>query len=113
MPPCQHERETHRNSFRIINFKPDQMSSTAQTLISTSPCGRAMPRITSSVMSVATPELFFGHEIQITPLGSIAFRNVFSFALSADLEAVKQCTKSTRERRRGAHLTMTLGGRTS
>src|ERR1051326_3146741 len=53
-----------RFSFRIINFNPDQISSTAQTLMSTKPKGSATARITSSVTSVGTPDDFFGHETQ-------------------------------------------------
>src|SRR5947209_10020470 len=43
-----------RLSRRIINFNPDQVSSTAQTLISTNPRGSATERMTSSEMSVGT-----------------------------------------------------------
>src|SRR5882757_8809608 len=49
-----------RFSRRIINFNADQISSTAQTLMSTNPIGSATDRITSSVMSVGTPDDFFG-----------------------------------------------------
>ena len=51
---------TYRSDFLIISFNPDQMSSTAQTLISTNPRGRASFRTTSSVRSVSTLEDFFG-----------------------------------------------------
>src|SRR6202030_2056796 len=47
-----------RFSRRIINFNPDQTSSTAQTLMSTKPSGNATARITSSVTLVGTPEDF-------------------------------------------------------
>jgi len=63
-----------RRSFRITNFNPDQTSSTAHTLISTSPIGSATSRIVSSVMSVLTPEDFFGQETQIIPSGTILVR---------------------------------------
>ena len=64
-----------RFSRRIINFKPDQVSSTAQTLMSTNPSGRATARITSSVTSVATPDDFFGHETQIAASSAILCRS--------------------------------------
>src|SRR6476620_222052 len=63
-----------RRSLRITSFNPDQTLSTAHTLISTSPVGSATSRIVSSVMSVFTPEDFFGHETQITPSGRILVR---------------------------------------
>ena len=70
---------SHRNSLRMTSFNPDQVSSTAQTLMSTNPSGKATSRMTSSVMSVLTPELFFGQETQSAPFGSIVFRNDWSF----------------------------------
>ena len=54
-----------RSCFRMTSFRPDQVSSTAQTLMSTSPSGSATSRTVSSVMSVATFDAFFGQEIQI------------------------------------------------
>jgi hypothetical protein len=63
-----------RWSFGITNFNPDQVSSIAQTLISTRPSGSAVFRTTTSVKSVATPEAFFGHDTQIVPSGTIAAR---------------------------------------
>ena len=65
----------HRSSLRMTSFNPDQTSSTAQTLMSTNPSGKATSRMTSSMMSVLTPELFFGQETQTVPLGSIVFRS--------------------------------------
>jgi len=67
-------KEPVRLSFRIINFNPDHTSSTAHTLMSTSPIGSATSRIVSSVISVLTPEDFFGHETHITPLGTMFVR---------------------------------------
>jgi hypothetical protein len=67
-----------RFSRRIINFNPDQMSSTAQTLVSTNPIGSATDRITSSVMSVGTPDDFFGHETQIAASSAIFPRSDWS-----------------------------------
>ena len=59
----------HLFSRRIISLRPDQISSTAQTLTSTRPIGRATSRITSSVMSVGTLEAFLGQLIQTKPDG--------------------------------------------
>src|SRR5712664_786384 len=63
-----------RWSFGITNFNPDQVSSMAQTFISTRPSGNAVSRRTFSVRSVATPDAFFGHDTQIIPSGSITAR---------------------------------------
>src|SRR2546430_13466236 len=63
---------------RIINFNPDQVSSTAHTFTSTNPSGRATARMTSSVTSVGTPADFFGHETQSTPASASLLRNRFS-----------------------------------
>src|SRR5947207_9238923 len=65
-----------RFSRRIINFNPDQVSSTAQTFMSTNPRGNAISRITSSVRSVEMPEDFFGHETQIVPVLAIFARKI-------------------------------------
>src|ERR1700730_5857276 len=63
-----------RFSRRIINFNPDQVSSTAQTFMSTNPSGRATARITSSVMLVGTPDAFFGQETQTAASSAIFWR---------------------------------------
>ena len=63
-----------RSSLRIMSFSPDQVSSTAHTFMSTSPVGSTTSLMMSSVMSVATPELFFGQDTQTTPLGAIVLR---------------------------------------
>src|SRR5437879_3155414 len=78
--PTDYFNRLARWSFGITNFNPDQMSSTAQTLISTRPSGNAVARRTFSVRSVATPDAFFGHDTQIIPSGSIAARQLRSFA---------------------------------
>src|SRR5438045_1843786 len=88
-------RPAYRSSFRIISFSPDQTSSTAQTFISTSPSGKAIWRTTSSVTSVATPELFFGQDTHIIPAGSIANRNDSSLAFNVDLDDANKCIKVT------------------
>lgn len=60
-----HERLSPRNSFRTTSLSPDQISETAQTLISTKPSGSATSRMVSSVMSVGSFADFFGQETQI------------------------------------------------
>src|SRR6266568_2777569 len=64
--------EDQRSLFLMTSFSPDHVSVTAQTLTSTNPSGSATARIESSVTSVATPDDFFGHEIQTKPAGSSA-----------------------------------------
>ena len=54
-----------RSLLRTTSFSPDQVSSTAHTLMSTSPSGSASARMTSSVMSVLTPEACFGQLTQM------------------------------------------------
>src|SRR6266508_3226412 len=49
------------------SLRPDQTSSTAHTLTSTTPSGSASSRIPSSVRSVGTPDDFFGHAIHSAP----------------------------------------------
>jgi len=49
------------------NFNPDHTSSTAHTFTSTNPDFNPKSRMLVSSRSVATPEDFFGHEIQIMP----------------------------------------------
>src|SRR6266487_6481280 len=53
----------HRFRSRRTSLRPDQVSSTAATLMSTNPVGRAISRTASSVISVATPDVFLGQEI--------------------------------------------------
>ena len=56
----------------ITNFNPDHTSVTAQTLMSTSPASSPLWRTKFSSRSEATPELFFGQEIQSMPAGARA-----------------------------------------
>src|ERR1700730_6915450 len=65
-----------RFSFLMTSFRPDQTSSTAQTLMSTSPSGSATSLMVSSVMSVGTFDDFLGHDTQIIPFGLIFSRHV-------------------------------------
>src|SRR5439155_7802275 len=103
-------RPAYRSSFRIISFSPDQTSSTAQTFISTSPSGKAIWRTTSSVTSVATPELFFGQDTHIIPAGSIANRIDSSLAFNVDLDDANKCIKVTPLLTRFAHFTECSAG---
>ena len=64
-----------RSSSRITSRSPDQVSSIAQTLLSTRRLARPSSRATSSVMSVSTPEERFGQAIQRPAAGSIARRS--------------------------------------
>jgi hypothetical protein len=52
----------YRNDFRTTSFRPDHVASTAHTLMSTKPSGRANSRTLSSVISVPTFAVFFGHD---------------------------------------------------
>src|SRR2546430_3087948 len=83
-----------RFSRRIINFNPDHGSSTAQTLMSTNPSGKAISRITSSVTSVEIPEDFFGHETQTVPVLAIFARKIGNRFSNSDRCMLKKCTKS-------------------
>jgi hypothetical protein len=56
-----------RSSLRMTNFRPDQVSSTAQTFTSTRPSGNATALTVSSVTLEDTPDDFFGQEIHIMP----------------------------------------------
>ena len=53
--------------FRITSFRSDQTSSTAQTLISTSPRGSAAALISSPETSVGSPEDFLGQDTHMDP----------------------------------------------
>ena len=56
-----------RSLRRYTNFNPDHVSSTAQIFTSTRPASSPILCTFANVRSVATPELFFGHAIQIIP----------------------------------------------
>ena len=60
-------------SLRITKRRPLHVSSIAQTLLSTQPVGSRSARSTSSVMSVGTPLVFFGHATHTPPSGAAAF----------------------------------------
>jgi len=97
----------------MTSFNPDHTSSTAHTFMSTRPSGRARSRTTSSVMSVATPELLLGHETQIIPSGAILARWDRSLAFSLDARVAKACTNSMPVFDLGSHATSTSAGRAS
>src|SRR5579871_6042677 len=93
----------YRSSFRITNFNPDHTSSTAQTFMSTKPVGRTNSRITLSVRSLATPEVFLGHEIHTTASGAIFFLHAFKLAVNPDAFVANRCTKFMPEAGRMSH----------
>jgi len=82
------QRHHFRSETRITSFNPDHTSLTAQTLISTKPSGRAISRIVSSVISVGTFELFFGHETHTKPSCFNSDRNLDNAASKNALSAV-------------------------
>src|SRR5262245_31287573 len=65
-----------RFSFLTTSFKPDHISSIAQTLMSTRPSGSAISLIVSSVISVGTLDAFFGQETQMAASLFIFFNEV-------------------------------------
>src|SRR2546421_4355658 len=81
-----------RFSRRIINFNPDQVSSTAQTFVSTRPSGSATARMTSSVTLVGTPDDFLGHETQTTASSAIFWRSDCKCFSNAPRSVTKRCT---------------------
>src|SRR5882672_1157532 len=64
----------------MTNFKADQISVTAHTLISTNPSGSATSRIVSSVISVETFDDLFGHDTHTAASGLIDLRSLSSSA---------------------------------
>src|SRR5260221_11860886 len=100
-------------SFLMTSFSPDQVSSTAHTLTSTSPRGSATSRIVSSVMSVGTLEDFFGQDTQIAASGLIRCRAFRNAAASLALLVTKKCMRSASPPRRGSILTPVGKGATS
>src|SRR5208282_4011379 len=78
----------------ITNFSPDQTSFTAQTLMSTRPALSPASRITFSVRSVETPELFLGQEIHSIPAGASAFAAAGNSSSSAARDLVNRKMKS-------------------
>ncbi len=61
--------DSPRRSRRQTSRRPVHVASTAQTLLSTRPRGRATSLTTASVMSVSTPEERLGQAIQRPPSG--------------------------------------------
>ena len=86
-----------RSSFLIQSFSPDQVSSTAQTLMSTNPSGNASERSMSSVMSVGTLDAFFGHDTQTTALLLIAVRRRSNSDFRDFCRSTKGCRVSSPE----------------
>src|SRR6185503_7940697 len=77
-----------RSLRRMTSRNPDQISSTAQTLLSTRPVGSAISRITFSVMSVGTFEAFLGQAIQSPAFCAMRARSLGS-ALANAARSVK------------------------
>ena len=94
---------------RRTSLSPDHTSSTAATFTSTRPVGRAIARTTSSVMSVATPDDFLGHEIHRAPAGSRARSRSGTFDSSNVRLRVKNWMKGNVPR--AAEATTTPGGK--
>jgi hypothetical protein len=70
------------------------VSSTAHTLLSTTPSGRATSRIVSSVMSVATPDDRFGQAIHSPPSGNTVAAKA-SMRRSRSARRVKKATTTS------------------
>src|SRR5580698_4432650 len=94
-----------------MNFNPDHTLSTAQTFMSTRPIGRTILRIASSVISLATPEVFLGHEIHTTASGAIFSRQEFNLVISPDVSVANKCTKFMPDAGRLSHRTSTSAGK--
>ena len=84
-----------RSLFRITSFSPDQTASTAQTFTSTNPIGKLTSRTPSSVMSVDTPEAFFGHDTHTTPSCASTPRRKFRCSASSCFFVTKRWAMSS------------------
>ncbi len=98
-----------RCSLRITSLSADQTSSTAQTLTSTRPRGSAWRRMSSSPISLRTPEVRFGHDTQIIPSGAICRIATGSVPASPRSERVNRCHRSTFARKRDEIVTPSAG----
>src|SRR5258705_3789319 len=78
----------------MTSFRPDQTSLIAHTFTSTRPIGRANARTVSSVISVGTFEVRFGHDTQIVAVSRIAARIRTSSLSNAVLRSLKIWTIS-------------------
>jgi hypothetical protein len=79
----------------MTSLSPDQVSSTAQTFTSTSPSGKAISRITSSVTSVGFLDAFFGQETQTAASARMSLRSCGNRTASSARRVTKKCTTST------------------
>src|SRR4051812_10355504 len=77
-----------RSFRRKTNFRPDHVSSIAQTFTSTSPPANPSSRTTFSFKSLLIPDAFFGQEIQSMPSG-------LSFAAARENFFSRSCLLST------------------
>src|SRR5437660_6210266 len=80
---------------RKPNLSPDQSSSTAHILTSTSPAARPMSLTMFSERLVVTPELFFGHDTQSIPEALSRFAYSESLVFSSLSLLTNNCTKSS------------------
>src|SRR3954464_7829474 len=85
----------HRSLRRRTNLSPDQVSSTAHTFTSTRPAASPTWRTTSSVRSVATPDVFFGHDTHNVPLGVSRSRSLPKRFSRSDLFPTNNIAKSS------------------
>ena len=93
-------RPTGASSLRQTSRSPDQVASIAHTLLSTRPSGSATSRTTSSVMSVATPELRFRQAIQSERSGKTAWPSASTCSSKARRSPTKRTTTSADSGRR-------------
>jgi len=71
------------------------VASIAHTLLSTSPAASPIPRITSSVRSVATPDAFFGHATQRPSAGASSFATDANRFVRSARDVVNRTTTSS------------------
>src|SRR5689334_3054144 len=80
--------------FLFTIFKPLHTSLTAQTFISTQPVGKTISLITSSVTSVAMPDDFLYHDIQMIKLFFASLIIFIKLFFNSSFEITNTCTKS-------------------
>src|SRR6202171_5037792 len=98
----QQEREEHqRSTRRTTKRSPDQVSSTAQTLLSTRPWARPYSRTTPSDKAVATPAVFLGQATHRPPLECSDLRSRGKSRASARRVWAKRTMTSASPRTRG------------
>jgi hypothetical protein len=93
--------KSQRSRSRRTNLSADQVASTAQTFTSTSPSSNPTVRTMFSVRSLATPEVFFGQEIQSMPLDASLSRSPGNRFVRSALFRTKRIPKSRAPRDAG------------